>query len=408
MKLQNLVVIVFKIGITLGLFSPLNISVASIKKSDVSPQSLFEAELIKIVSDHHLPGATATFILPNGDIHSFATGEADRQSHRPMTTQTRMLAASTGKTFVSATALALSQKEILNLDAKISQWFDKEPWFSRLPNGTEITLRQLLNHTSGLEEHLHTEAFFNALTQKLDREFSMEELVAMILDKEPLFAPGKAYFYSDTNYILAGLIIEKASGRTFYELAQELFLTPLKLDTTEPSIYKTLSGLANGYLLPENPFYSLTQQTLSQDTLVFSPKNEWTGGGFISTSKDLAIWARALYSGTALPQPYLNELLHLGYINPEHPTEGYALGTRIAHTPYGTIYAHTGYLPGYNSFMLYWPEQKIAITFQTNSDFTQIGPQTIDIRDRLMKALLVTNGSRYPNTRTDLQKVNLK
>ena len=101
-------------------------------------------------TDEHFPGATAAFILPDGRVFGFATGHSDVDDDIPMTPDLRMGSGSIGKTYVAAVALQLAMNGELDLDAPVSTWLGGEEWFSRVPNHTDLTVRNLLNHTAGM------------------------------------------------------------------------------------------------------------------------------------------------------------------------------------------------------------------------------------------------------------------
>jgi D-alanyl-D-alanine carboxypeptidase len=105
-------------------------------------------------TDEVFPGATVAFVLPNGRIAVFATGFSDIEEQIPMESDARMPAGSIGKTYVAAVALDMAQDGTLDLDKKISHWLESESWFKRLPNSDTITLRNLLNHSSGIIDHV--------------------------------------------------------------------------------------------------------------------------------------------------------------------------------------------------------------------------------------------------------------
>jgi D-alanyl-D-alanine carboxypeptidase len=247
------------------------------------------------------PGASVGFVLPDGRAASVSTGVADLATKQPLKTSDRLLAGSIGKTFVAAAALKLVEEGRLRLDEKIERWLGTEQWFAALPNAKEITLRMLLNHSSGIRNHVEDESFLKAMFKSGGREIKYEELLAYVLNKKPLFAAGQGYHYADTNYILLGLIIEKAAGKTLYDLIAEKFLRPLKLERTIPSNSTVLPEVSNGYLEG--------RPVIVGGKFTINPQWEWAGGGFASTAGDLARWARALYAGDALEQKSLDEML---------------------------------------------------------------------------------------------------
>lgn len=183
------------------------------------------------------PGATAAYVSADGASGAVATGWADVEAGRPMPPDARMLAASIGKSFVAATAVALAEEGTLDLDMPIGRWLGDRSWFRDLPNGDRITLRHLLTHRSGLPDHVHTDAFAKAVArrwQEPENAFPPDTLIQFVVGRPALFEPGAGWAYSDTGYLLAGLILEETTGRSYYDLVQERFLTPLGLEHTRP------------------------------------------------------------------------------------------------------------------------------------------------------------------------------
>lgn len=345
------------------------------QEKPANPDSLknrFRTELRMLQQQYEFPGATAAFILPDETIGAVATGLADVEAQNPMSTDSRMLAASIGKTFTGAVALALSQENRLKLDDPVSGWLGNRPWFRRLPNHASITLRHLLNHTAGIPNHVEQASFQTELGQRwqeLDNPLSPEDLVGFVLDQPPLFKPGEGWHYSDTGYILVGMIIEKVTGQRFEKEVTRRFLEPLHLDLTTPSNRRKLPGLAAGYLAPDNAFNLPEKTTSKSGVMVWHPGIESTGGGFISNPKDLVVWAKALFEGHALPGDYLETLLQSVPVDPENPDIRYGIGVGIYQNgPLGPTYGHGGWIPGYCSSLRYYPQYGIAVAFQINTD----------------------------------------
>jgi D-alanyl-D-alanine carboxypeptidase len=310
-------------------------------------------------------GAQLAVALPDGSIIAVATGFADTATKEPMTTRHLLLQGSVGKTYVSAVALQLMHEGEIGLDDPISKYLGHEPWFSRLPNARAITVRQLMNHTSGLVRYEFNERFTADLTASPDRVWHPQELVAYILDTAAPFAAGQGWDYSDTNYIVLGMIMEKVTGRSYYDLARERVLRPAGLTATLPSDARVIAGLANGYAGANNPFGG-TDAMLVDGRMVINPQFEWTGGGMASTAADLARWGKRLYEGGAFDASMLPKLLD-GVPARLGQNTTYGLGVIIRETPLGILYGHSGFFPGYQAEMLYLPAQKAAVAFQVNS-----------------------------------------
>ena len=322
------------------------------------------------------PGATAAVVTPDGALHAFATGWADRKDATRMTPNTRMLGGSTGKSFAAAVVLVLAQEDRLDLDAPLARWLGDRPWFDRLPNADALTLRRLLRHRSGLRDHIDDPAFAAAMQAKMETEgpgaaMAPEEVIQFVLDTEPLFQPGAGYHYSDTNYILTGLAVEAVTDSAYYDVLRERLLDPLDLARTDPANRPDLPGLAAGYIEGEAPF-GLPPKVTRDGALVYNPATEWTGGGLVTNSQDLARWATALYEGAALPGDYRNALLDAVPKDSTQqarygPDVRYGLGVTIRRTALGTAYGHRGWTPGYLSVFEYYPRERLAVAVQVNA-----------------------------------------
>jgi D-alanyl-D-alanine carboxypeptidase len=310
-------------------------------------------------------GAQIGVALPDGSVIAVATGFADTAKKEPMTTRHLLLQGSVGKTYASAVALQLIHEGRIGLDDPISKYLASEPWFSRLPNAQSITVRQLMNHTSGLVRYEFNERFTADLTAAPDRVWRPHELVAYILDTAAPFAAGQGWDYSDTNYIVLGMIMEKVTGRPYYDLARERVLRPAALTATVPSDARVIAGLANGYAGANNPF-GRSDAMLVDGRMVINPQFEWTGGGMASTAADLARWGKRLYEGGAFDASMLPRLLD-GVPARLGQNTKYGLGVIIRETTLGTLYGHSGFFPGYQAELLYLPAQKAAVAFQVNS-----------------------------------------
>ena len=312
------------------------------------------------------PGATLGVVLANGESFGLAVGVSDREPKTAMTPTARMPAGSVGKTFAAATALQLIHEGRIGLDDKIEKYLGREQWFARLPNAKDITVRQLMNHTSGLVRYEFKEQFTKDLTTNPEKAWKPAELLAYLLDEKAPFEAGKGWDYSDTNYIVLGMIIEKVTGRKFYDEANRRLLKPLKLTDTIPQDGPRLKGVVQGYAGPDNPFGG-TDAMLVNGKFVINPQFEWTGGGYVSTAHDLARWVKMIYEGKAFSPDLLPQVLE-GVPAPMLGRESkYGLGTIIRKTPVGISYGHAGFFPGYMTDMMYFPEDKIAVAVQVNT-----------------------------------------
>ncbi len=315
-------------------------------------------------------GATLGVCLADGTCFGLATGFSDLQTKTPMKPTDVMLAGSVGKTYALVVALQLVKEGKISLDDKIEKYFGKEVWFSRLPNSKDITIRQLMNHTSGLIRYEFKEQFAKDLTANPDKVWKPEELIAYLFDEKAPFEAGKSWDYSDTNYIVLGMIVEKVTGKKYYDLAVNRVLKPLKLDRTFPQDRRELKGLVQGYAGEKNEFGG-KDLVLENGKFIINPQFEWTGGGMVSNAEDLARWAKLIYEGKAFDASLLPEMLN-GVSAPMLGREAkYGLGVIIRPTRAGLTYGHSGFFPGYMTDMMYFPEYKISVAVQVNSSVPQ-------------------------------------
>lgn len=364
--LQSIILLTFLLA--------LNAAVAAQRSVTGVGANVLRKELQMKLAEWHkagkFPGATLGVVLANGESFGLAVGYSDRTAKTLMRSDDRMLAGSTGKTFAAAVALQLVSEGKIGLDDKVEKYLGNEPWFARLPNARDITVRQLMNHTSGLVRYEFKDKFTKDLTGDPEKTWKPEELLAYLFDEKPPFEAGKGWDYSDTNYIVLGMIIETVTGKRFYDEARRRLIKPLKLKNTIPQDGLRLKGVVQGYAGANNPFGG-KDEMISGGKFAINPQFEWTGGGWASTSEDLARWAKAMYEGEAFNRSLLPPLLD-GVAAPMLGRDAkYGLGVIIRKTSAGTTYGHSGFFPGYMTDMMYFPEQEIAVAVQVNTSVPQ-------------------------------------
>jgi D-alanyl-D-alanine carboxypeptidase len=312
------------------------------------------------------PGATLGVVLADGESFGLAVGYSDRDAKTPMKPDDRMLAGSTGKTFAAATAMQLVKEGKIGLDDKIEKYLGKETWFNRLPNAKDITIRMLMNHTSGLVRYEFKQEFTDYLTAHPMKVWTPEERLAYLFDAKAPFEAGKGWDYSDTNYIVLGMIMERVMGKVFYDEARKRFIKKFKLTNTIAQEGPVMPGVVQGYAGAGNPFGG-KDAMIENGKFVVNPQLEWTGGGWASTGQDLARWAKIIFEGKAYDPSLLPQVLD-GVAAPMLGRDTkYGLCVIIRNTPAGVSYGHSGFFPGYVTDMEYFPDQKIAIAVQVNT-----------------------------------------
>lgn len=314
------------------------------------------------------PGATLGVAFPDGSSCAIATGWSDTARRVRMEPTHLLLAGSVGKTYFGALAMQLAAEGHLDLDAPVSRYLGHEPWFFRLPNAREITVRQLMNHTSGIVRYELQPRFLAALHANPDTTWTAATRLAFLLDSLAPFRAGTGFHYSDSNYIVLGLILERIMDADAYAEIRRRIIGPLGLTRTVPSDRRVIPGLAQGYAGANNPFIAADAMILADGRLAVNPQFEWAGGGYATSADDLARWTKLLYEGRAYPDTLLRQVIDGVDASPQLGRGvRYGLTTIIRASPLGVTYGHSGFMPGYVTDTRYWPEHRVAVALQVNT-----------------------------------------
>lgn len=334
-----------------------------------TPQARVEAYLREWHAQSSVPGVSVGVVLKDGTVFTAVAGVSDRAARTVLTPEGLMLAGSTGKTFFAALALQLIEGGRLDLDAPISKYLGDRPWFPRLPNATAITVRHLMTHTSGLVRYEMNPKFTADLRAQPDKVWTPEEEVAYLFDATPPFAAGQGWDYSDTNYIVLGMIMEKITGTKAYDEIRTRFLQPLKLTGVVPQVARQIPGLVNGYAGASDPL-GLPDEMMMNGRLAINPQFEWAGGGFATAPRDLARWGHAMYAaeGGPVTPAMRSRMVNAAVPARLGPQVSYGLGVIVRPTtPVGPVWGHSGFFPGYQSELVHAVERGITVAVQINT-----------------------------------------
>lgn len=339
-------------------------------------QASIEGIIEAAVRDQGARGASAAVLLPSGNVVTGVFGYADPKSGEQITERSRLLGGSTGKTFVATVAMMLVEEGVLDLDEPISKWLGTRSWFDRLPNGPSITLRMLLNHSSGLPDHIYQSSFQMSMVKNRFGNpafvHTPEELVGFVLDLPPVGAPGGKHRYTDTGYIIVGLLIEAATGNSYYDELERRLLKPLSLDDVVPASGTRIAGLAPGFVRGgwANYFMGIAGKNLEDGELNLNPAIEWTGGGLATTPASLVRFYGALFGSDMLRPASLTAMKGSTAVDPANPAMPYGLGFFVLNNPeFGEYYHHSGWYPGYVSNVIWYDDLNIAVALQFNQDY---------------------------------------
>jgi D-alanyl-D-alanine carboxypeptidase len=277
-----------------------------------------------------------------GGTTAVAGGIADVSSGRHARPGDRYRIGSATKTMTAVVVLQLVAEGRLRLDDRVARWLPD------LGLDRRITVRHLLQHTSGFRQNTMVFSPPRSYESNRLRYFRPEELVRLALtNPEPRHLPGSTHEYSNTNYVLAGMVIEKATGHSVRGELTRRIIRPLGLrNTSFPERSPFVAGRhLRGYLPPE-------PGKAWQDTTVYSMSWAWTAGAVISTTEDETAFLRALLAGRLLPKPLLDTMMGTGDF-------GYGLGlypVRVPCVPGGLAWGHNGMVFGYHAAVFSTPD----------------------------------------------------
>ena len=258
---------------------------------DAAPADALRARLQAKFEELHkaatFPGGTAGFVLADGSSFGIAVGASDRTTGTPMRATDRLLLGSVGKTYASAVALQMIHEKKFALTDTLDRFFGGAAWFARIANASKITVRHLMTHTSGLVRYEFNPKFAQDLSANPDKVWSGEDRLRYLFDAQPPFAPGEGWEYSDTNYIVLGMIVEQVAKNAYYDELRKRILVPFALKDTVPADSRAVPGLVQGYAGANNPFGGYDEM-IKDGRFAVNPQFEWTGGGLAVTALDLA------------------------------------------------------------------------------------------------------------------------
>jgi D-alanyl-D-alanine carboxypeptidase len=356
---------VFRLGARLFLLLALagaGVGAASVHTATPSPDC---AERLKPLvtakmSELGVPGLIVSIDAPTLCRWTEALGIRNATTHRPMQGNEHMRIGSITKTFTGTVVLQLVDEGLLELDDPIARYL------TGVPNGDNITIRQLLNMTSGLYNYSEDLAFNASLDTDPQRVWTPEELLAIGLAQPPYFPPGTDFHYSNTNSVLLGRLIEALTGHPLDQEFEHRIFTPLNLhDTSLPATAALPRPHPRGYMFGTNvgtvPPACDAATVGRHDVTEASPSWTWSAGGAVSTLQDLTVWARALATGALLSPATQAERLQGVPVGPP-PAPEYGLHI----TNFFGLIGHDGNLPGFSSFIAHDPARDITIVVLAN------------------------------------------
>jgi D-alanyl-D-alanine carboxypeptidase len=334
-----------------------------------------QPQLDQLMKDLSITGAGVLIRSPEGD-WSTTMGTRTWHGTDPVTIADHIRIGSNTKPMTGTVILQLVDEGKISLDDPVSKYRPD------VPNGDNITITQLLNMSSGLGNYTLDPYLNEQMDNNPGRAWTPDELLAMGYAQPVQFAPGQGYYYSNTNTVLLGVIIEQLTGMPVAEAFQQRIFDPLGLtetsfpaitDATVPDPHPTfytwgtnVGTIDTTAMSPEVQAAALDGSREPIDTTDLNPSWGWTAGAAISTAEDLADFVEALAGGGLLsPELQAKRMTDFNPTKPDDPTNDTSYGLGIGRI--GSKYGHIGEVPGTNSYMFYEPDQKITVITWTST-----------------------------------------
>ena len=329
-----------------------------------------------VLADAYRPDAPGVAVLVmRGDevLYRGARGEADVEGDVPLAPGDRFRIGSVTKQIAAAGLLTLVDAGKVALEDPLSKYLPD------YPGAAGITIEQLLNHTSGIKSYTEIPGVMDG---PIRRDLTTAQLVDYFKDETPAFAPGEAWAYNNSGYVLVGAVIEAASGQPWHEYLDQALFKPLGMKDTgygaDPAVVaRQVKGYTTGGPAPAAPIeLSMTQPHAA--------------GALVSTVDDLARWNRALHEGRVLkPATYERMITPAG----KAKDAGYAYGLQTSSVRGAPTLQHGGGIPGFTAFLTYVPGPDLTVAVLHNSETPSPVQETSSISRRLAAAAL---GDPYP------------
>lgn len=372
---------------TLEELSPSNYTcVISFADSTLSHPKSAELEMIvdRYVS-RGIPGINLAIKTPDGHGWLYAAGKSDIGNKVDMRPCHRMFIASVTKVFTATLVFKLHEDGLIDIDDLLADHLSGE-YMNEIKNAKRVTIRQMLNHTSGLYDYLDPIKYELLSINEPFLSMTIAEKLALAYGKNPTHNPGETYAYSNTNYTLLGLLVEKKRGAFLGDLLQEQIFDPLGLESGfYGSVLQPIpAGMTKGYF----DFHG--NDKLVESEFYYNNDLATGDGGVAITMRDLAHFLESLHKGSLLNDTSMAEMKE-SFELPEdwksfyHERNGQ--GFEIYETPYGTGYGHLGSIRGFLTVAWYFPKQDATLIYSINGSSSWISKLREELADELLNKI---------------------
>ena len=318
----------------------------------VETQNKLNAVVEQMQLDYDVPGIIAGAWVPARGNWINTTGKADLVSGENIQEYDQVRIADITKTFTATIILQLVDQGVISLDHFLNQIIA-----TNIPDADKITIKHLLNMTSGLFDYTKDTSFIATLANNPLKKWAPQELINIAISHTPYNAPGLKWHYSNTNYIVLGLIIEQIIGISIENVIDERIFKKYKYTASSFPLFPNFVGEhSNGY-------FPLGPDSLLEDITLFDPSSRWAAGGIVSNLFDLRDWSKRLVTGGLLTDSI--QQLRMEWedaYTTKDPYLYYGLGLMNE----GNFIGYYGEIAGYNASMFYFLPEDASIVVLTN------------------------------------------
>ena len=330
-------------------------------------------KIIDLTVAEGIPGVVLLVRTPDFEFIG-VSGCADVENKIPMDKTQLFRIASTSKMFIGVLSVMLHCEGVITLDDPITHWLPPSIT-DRIQFAHSTTVRQLLNHTSGIYDYSENKEFWNRITANPTNQWGAEDVLVYVYGQPAYFEPGTNWYYSNTNYILAGLILDNALGYHHSRAIRTKILEPLNMTSTFYEHHEDIRGdYVHGY------------SDIDRDGVLDEVKINQGYGladcGIVSTVEDCAVFIEFLLKEGFLDAENKNKFMK--ELLPQND-EFYGLGIMKYPTEYGTGYGNGGHFIGYESSVIYFSDHDVTIVYFANGTGPHLDRVMDDLLDRILK-----------------------
>jgi D-alanyl-D-alanine carboxypeptidase len=324
------------------------------------PSDRLLTELDQYSAERSDVGLQACVIFEDGTHWRGVAGKADHDAGVPLSFAHHLYVGSVTKFYTATLVLDQVQQGALSLSDCIDEWVDLE-------YASDVTIEMLLHHTSGVPNYTSNTWFLARYLGLPNRTWNPGELLEVIRGSELQFEPGARHEYSNSNYVLLGIILEAVAGQPYGSLVHRFVREDAGFDRTYYRDYPQDTRIANAY---DESIFDLGRRNLTgfRESL---ETGAYAAGGILSTASDVAGFIRALFTGDVLAAPMVSEMRTFVDAPDEDVTtqRGYGLGVRNLVIDGQHLVGHTGTIPGYSAIAMHHddPEYTIAVLSNVSS-----------------------------------------